>query len=204
MLLLKDNPAAKLLVGGIDEITKDSHAILARFGLYRSSSDSSLRLFDKETKGSLHGEGAAFFLLTNEASHKNIACLEALETFYKPADEAAITTGIRHFLARQELSVDDIDLLITGNNGDKKNDAIFHQVRQDIFPATTAIKYKHLSGDYPTANAFACWLATEIIRQKKIPVWYAGTPVTKPAPRSILIYNHQQMTHHSLILLTAC
>ncbi len=204
MLLLKDQPGAKLLAGGIDEITKDSHAILARFGLYKKDSGSSLQLFTKNTKGTLHGEGAAFFLLTDELSEKNIASIDALETFYKPADEAETITRIRHFLSRQELCVENIDLLITGDNGDTRNDAIFHTVRKDIFPDTSGIKYKHLSGEYPTANAFACWLATEILRQKKIPDWFGGSPGGPAAPRKILIYNHQQMIHHSLILLSTC
>ncbi|XHR94482.1 hypothetical protein ACFJIV_30115 [Mucilaginibacter sp. UC70_90] len=61
--------------------------------------------------------------------------------------------------------------------------------------------YKHLCGEYPTSSAFALWLTANILKTGSVPatIGQATTPVKK-----ILIYNHYQMIHHSLILLSAC
>lgn len=100
MMLLQEGAAQKVLVGGVDEITAASHAILERFGLYKH--------------GAIAGEGATFFLLTAEPSGKDYAVLEGLATFYKPATTADMEANIRRFLSVHSLTRQDIDLVLTG------------------------------------------------------------------------------------------
>jgi hypothetical protein len=121
-LLLKEGEATNVLTGAVDEITKDSRAILSRFGLFRKIED---------------GEGAAFFLLSAEPG---VARLEAIRTFYKPADQREVDRQIRSFL-------DD------------------HGVEPDLVLGEDA--FKPLCGEYPTSSAFALWLATGLIRDGK-------------------------------------
>src|SRR5436305_174656 len=71
MLLIKEQEANNVLVGGVDEITDISHSILTRFGLYKRKPVSNLGLFKTSSKGTIAGEGASFFLLTREASPGN-------------------------------------------------------------------------------------------------------------------------------------
>src|SRR6202012_5911409 len=59
MMLIQEGDSRNVLVGGLDEITDASHAILSRFGLYKH--------------GRINGEGAAFFLLSAASSD---VCLE--------------------------------------------------------------------------------------------------------------------------------
>jgi 3-oxoacyl-(acyl-carrier-protein) synthase len=174
VLLLQEGDAANVLVGSVDEITDTSHALLTRFGLYR--------------RGTIAGEGAAFFLLANTPTENDYARLEGMTTFYKPDGPAEIQREIQSFLEAQAIDPDSIDLVITGNNGDWTNDSIYRELERTTFKDTPLVPYKHLCGEYPTSTSFALWMAAGKIR--------AGA-------RRILIYNHYLSIHHSLLLLSA-
>ena len=204
IMLLKEKEAANVLVGAIDEITNTSHAILSRMGLYKQAQISNLELFKTKSKGTIAGEGAAFFLLANEPSATDYAKLDGLKTFYKPQGIKEIEAHILSFLADQSIGLDEIDLIITGKNGDAKSDEIFDQLQHRIFSKNNLINYKNLCGEYPTATAFALWLAANIIKSATMPtvLEYSG-PKEKPIKR-ILICDHYQSIHHSLLLISAC
>jgi 3-oxoacyl-[acyl-carrier-protein] synthase II len=204
MMLLKENEAKTVLVGAIDEITNISHTILNRLGLYKQETTSNLDLFKTSSKGTIAGEGASFFLLANEPSSKDYAKMDGMQTFYKPAETKEVEDQIAKFLLNHSISMNDVDLVITGKNGDEKADNIFDHLGQTIFKNNTTVNYKNLCGEYPTAAAFAVWLAANIIRDNNIPaVLNNDGPATKDIKR-ILIYNQDQQTHHSLFLLSAC
>jgi 3-oxoacyl-[acyl-carrier-protein] synthase II len=202
IMLLQEGEAANVLVGGMDEITDASHALLTRFGLYRRSPVSNLHLYTGRPKGTIAGEGAAFFLLTNRPAgsdnaragneyaraENDYARLEAITTFYKPSDNAEVERQILSFLAANSIDQDSIDLIITGANGDYTGDAIYRHLESGIFKGKPLTPYKHLCGEYPTSAAFALWMAADRIRK---------------GARRILIYNHYLSVHHSLFLLSA-
>jgi 3-oxoacyl-[acyl-carrier-protein] synthase II len=202
IMLLQEGEAANVLVGGMDEITDTSHALLTRFGLYRRSPVSNLDLYTGRSKGTIAGEGAAFFLLANRPAGSDnaregngnaragsdYARLQGVTTFYKPGSNAEVERQILSFLAANSIDPDSIDLIITGANGDYTGDAIYRHLESGIFKGKPFTPYKHLCGEYPTATAFALWMAADRIRM--------GT-------RSILIYNHYMSVHHSLFLLSA-
>jgi 3-oxoacyl-[acyl-carrier-protein] synthase II len=204
MMLLKEKDAANVLVGAIDEITNTSHAILYRLGLYKQGPVSNFDIYKTKTKGTIAGEGAAFFLLATEPSATDYAKLDGLHTFYKPGGIAEIEKQIASFLQRNALRMDDVDLIITGKNGDASSDAVYDQLAKTVFSNKETINYKHLCGEYPTAASFAMWLAATTIKTGKLPAALNHTtPMDKKINR-ILIYNHYQGIHHSLSLLSAC
>jgi 3-oxoacyl-[acyl-carrier-protein] synthase II len=202
IMLLQEGEAANVLVGGIDEITDTSHALLTRFGLYRRSPVSNLDLYTGRPKGTIAGEGAAFFLLTNRPpgsgndpaqsgnapTQSGNARLQAVSTFYKPASNAEVERKILSFLAASNIDLESIDMIITGANGDYTGDAIYRHLESGIFKGKPLTPYKHLCGEYPTSTAFALWMAADRIRK---------------GARRILIYNHYLSVHHSLFLLSA-
>ncbi len=204
MMLLKENEATNVLVGTIDEITNTSHAILSRMGLYKQGVVSNLDIYKTKTKATIAGEGAAFFLLANNPSATDYAKLDGLLTFYKPEGTTEIEKQILVFLEKQSISMKDIDLIITGKNGDAGGDKVYEQLAQTVFNNKDSINYKHLCGEYPTAAAFAMWLGANIVRSGKVPAAlnYAGSGEKKI--KRVLIYNHYQGIHHSLSLLSAC
>ncbi|MEP7165078.1 MAG: beta-ketoacyl synthase chain length factor [Ferruginibacter sp.] len=204
MLLLKEKEAGNVLVGAIDEITNTSHAILNRMGLYKQGPVSNLDIIKKRSKGTIAGEGASFFLLANEASASDYAKLDGLKTFYKPQGIKEVEDQIVSFLADRSVSFNDIDLIITGRNGDNRTDKAFDQLATGIFSKNDTADYKNLCGEYPTASAFALWVAVNIIKSGRVPATIEYTGAKEKNIKRILIYNHYQHIHHSLLLISAC
>ena len=204
IMLLKENEADNILVGGTDEITDASFTILSRLGLYKRWPVSNLSLFTTSSKGTIGGEGAVFFLLTDKPSADNLAELSGVKAFYKPNDAAEIEQKIISFLAMHALQIDDIDLVITGKNGDLKNDEIYRQLSLSLFNNTALANYKHLCGEYPTSAAFALWLASNMIKKEEVPLVVIERSVKNANPKKVLIYNHYLNKYHSLMLVSAC
>ncbi|MCC6288249.1 MAG: beta-ketoacyl synthase chain length factor [Chitinophagaceae bacterium] len=197
--LLKENAVENILVGGVDEITDTSHELLSRFGLYKQHPGANINLYEGTSKGTIAGEGAAFFLLFNQPSGNGYAKLDGMDTLYKPSSSGEVAGFIHDFLERHNTRAEDIDLLISGENGDAHNDKGYKELKKQLFVNVATQSFKHLCGEYPTATAFALWLAANIIKTGKIPAHSK-----MKAPKKILIYNHYLTIHHSLYLLSAC
>jgi 3-oxoacyl-[acyl-carrier-protein] synthase II len=170
-LLLADEEATTVLVGGIDEITAASYALLSRFGLYRRT---------------IAGEGAAFFLLTSQPSPNDYARLDGVHTFYKPSTDTGVSRELLSFLQVHGLVPGNIDMLITGDNGDEKGDRVYRQI-SSLFPGKPTSTYKQLSGEYPTSASFGLWMAAHQIRS---------------GVGRVLLYNHYLGIYHSVYLLS--
>jgi hypothetical protein len=138
-LLLADKEATTVLVGGIDELTETSRALLERFGLFRRTAA---------------GEGAAFFLLSSEPSGNDFARLDGIATFYKP-DAGTVEQRLMSFLSSEGLAPGDIDLIITGDKD---------EISVSLFPGIPTLTYKHLSGEYPTSSSYGLWLAADQVQ----------------------------------------
>ncbi|HTK18910.1 MAG TPA: beta-ketoacyl synthase chain length factor [Mucilaginibacter sp.] len=199
IMLLREQEADNILVGGIDEITDSSFKVLSRLGLYKRWPVSNLQLLTTESKGTMGGEGAAFFLLSDKASEYNLAELSSVKTLYDTKDIAA---AITKFLTENSLKPEDIDLVITGKNGDVRTDAIYKQVTSSLFQNTSIANYKHLCGDYSTSSSFALWLAANILKKGVIPETVIERQVDNKPPKKVLIYNHYLQKYHSLMLVS--
>src|SRR5688572_7568534 len=156
LLELKDSPLQSLLVGGVDEITPVSHALQKRFGIFKSDGNN-LNLFDERGQGTVNGEGAAYFVLSGEKSSEGQVCIDAVKMLYKPGD-AVLKKEIASFLESASLKNTDIDLVLLGRSGDWKFDRKTDEISSMYFAGSTVGLFKHLSGEYPTAAAFALWL----------------------------------------------
>ena len=202
IMLLNEKETDNILVGGADELTDTSFTILTRLGSYKRQPVSNLDLYSTRSNGSTGGEGAAFFLLTDKPSENNLAELTAIRTIYKPGDLKDIEKRIVAFLAENSITIDDIDLVITGKNGDMRTDELYEGLNASIFKNKTLARYKHLCGEYPTSSAFALWLASNMIKNANVPVITLERGVAT-APKRILIYNHYQKIHHAIMLVSA-
>lgn len=202
MLLLKEQDADSVLVGGIDEMTDASFTVLTRLGLYKRQPVSNLELFNTASKGTIGGEGASFVLLTDKTSPGNMAELRALKTVFKPMEP--IGEIVAAFLAKEGLGVADIDVVVTGKNGDTRNDAVY-EFLPDMFGGNTIANYKHLCGEYPTSSAFGLWFAANVVAEGNVPpVAIQKASDSDRKPKKVLFYNHYQNVYHSLMLLSAC
>lgn len=202
VMLLEEGAATTVLAGAADEITDYSHALLSRFGLYKKDPVTNTDLFSHASKGTIAGEGAAFFLLDKQASGNDYAALEAVQTFYKPGGSGEVAARVLAFLQEQSLTAADIDLVITGRNGDITSDAVYQSLVNTVFSQHAIAHYKQFSGEYPTSTAFALWMAAGILKQGTVP---ASLGIASPEKlQRVLIYNHYQNIHHSLMLVSAC
>lgn len=194
--LMEEGSAESVLLGGLDEIIEKSHAILKRFGLYKTTA-SSEQLLNSDSPGTMAGEGAAFFLLQKNASSNDLAKLVGFKSFYKYKGDMA--SAITEFLKAHQTNPEDIDLVMMGKNGDARYDGLYDKLSQSIFKDVPTINFKQYCGEYPTAGSFGLWLASQILASGHIP----GLKVQNP-PRKILMYNNYQQQYPALYLLSAC
>ncbi len=182
--LLLEEGVSPVLVGAIDEITDDRHAILSRFGLYKKDS------------GNIAGEGAAFFLLSKEPGNDFQAVLKAVQTFYKPEIEPE---DIGRFLAAHEIENETPGLILHAETGHDKAKEKNCQVLKTAFPDTPEFSFKSLCGDFPTSSGFALWFASLLLKEQKAPVWMHGL---KFPLKNIFIHQHDGL-HHSFFLISS-
>jgi 3-oxoacyl-(acyl-carrier-protein) synthase len=205
LMHVSDHPGDKVLLAGIDEMTEAYYRIALNAGYWKKDIGNTLRLLEHGGPGSIAGEGASFFVLSGSEHPGNYARIEGVHTFYRPKDDEETMGFILKFLSGQGLGAGDVDLLITGMNGDSNGDEVYHRITDGLFPTTARAYYKHLCGEYYTASAFATWLAAMILKKQDYPaeILYGNT---QPPGRigNILIYNQNHNTNHALILLTAC
>jgi hypothetical protein len=204
IMILKEGSAQHILAGGVDEITNYSHQVLSRFGIYKKTPVKTMELLNSPDSGTIAGEGAAFFTLGITKEPGTVAELSGVSTLYKPLWEGEVIGHIMKFLEDNNSTPADIDLIITGRNGDIDQDEIYEEIAAALFPEHAEACFKHLCGEYPTAAGFGVWLANAIIAAQEVPeaaVFFGRAP---KQIKKVLLYNHHQGTHHSLVLLTAC
>lgn len=194
-MLLTDNPAQTILTGGVDELTKAGHAIHSRFNKYRK--ENTPYLISPAGDGTWAGEGAAFFMLSG-ADESTVAIAD-VHTFMASSSEQAFQQ-LDNFLKQNQLDTNTIDFLLTGKNGDQKNDLFYDQLIDARFSDQAVGAYKHLCGEYSTSTAFATALAYTILKHQTVPVSVLNSSLNTPI-KTLLIYNTYGQ-HHSLILLT--
>lgn len=204
LMLLQEKQAHHVLVGGIDECTSDFvhlHNYLDRW----KEPVSNLQLLSGKSQGTIAGEGAAFFMISDEAggSHDGIN-VAGIHTFLTaaPADLTDVVRETDIFLEKSGLRNQDIDTVLLGMNGDSGSDNIYHQLMEQYFNDTSSfLYYKHLCGEYYTSSAFALWLALAILKNRNVPDVVTYKCRSTQSPENLLIYNQHHNTEHSLILL---
>jgi 3-oxoacyl-[acyl-carrier-protein] synthase II len=201
MMQIETGSAGMVLTGASDELTPNSFAIMDRMGHWKRKPVNNLNLLDDRTRGTIAGEGAAFFLLGSEKSKGTYAQLSGVGMVSAPASADEVAEGMDRFLAGHGIAPGDIDLLVTGLNGDPSSDAVYHQISGTRFSQSAAAVYKHLCGEYHTSSAFATWLAAGFLRAQNIPsVSLRSSPPRKL--EQILIWNQYRGLDHSFILLS--
>lgn len=122
MMLLSEGKYKNVLVGGVDEIEEIQFRTFDRIGHYKNPETNNLSLFTEKSKGTIAGEGSAFFFLENHPTEKTYARIRSVHTFSNPKGQIEIEKQIETFLSNNSLSVNDLDLVIPGLNGDSDFD----------------------------------------------------------------------------------
>lgn len=203
MMILREGHLQTILAGAMDELTDHSFNILSRFNLYKKEPVTPEALLHSQSRGTIAGEGATCFVLGTQQGNSRVK-LMGLSTIYRPDSPAELATDVMAFLAAHNCAPEHVDLLITGRNGDANGDAWYAQIEQQLFNNKSIACFKHLSGEYPTVAAFGMWMGARSIAGEQLPVHVMFNGAAPVSPQRVLIYNHHQQTHHSLILLHAC
>jgi 3-oxoacyl-(acyl-carrier-protein) synthase len=202
MMLLIEKKYANVLLGGVDEIEEIQFNTFDRIGYYKNPGVNNLELLADQSKGTIAGEGSAFFLLESHQTANTYAKINDVHTFSNPVSNLQHEDIMQHFLSQNELSIKDIDMVVLGLNGDTEFDGIYHDLNTSLFKDNRQVYYKHLCGDYLTSSAFALWASALMVHHQKIPkIMNVNNKVVEKI-QNILIYNQHRNKYHSLILVS--
>ncbi len=190
--LLVESEAQYILLGAADEITPKSHTIMQRLGVYKRQANS-LDLPLSDTKGTMAGDGAAFFVVSSQMHDAALAKLVSFKNYYKP--KKLVSDLLQSFMEENNVNSEAIDLVIMGSSGDKKENQHYNDLAQQFFLNNDITTYKQYCGEYPTSSAFALWMAAQILNKQR---WQQ-----KPV-KNILIYNNYLLNYPVFYLLSAC
>lgn len=195
--LLAEENMDNILVGAYDEVSDYKYAAMKKTKELRALPCSSSDIYGEQSNGIIAGEGAAFFVLGKTATEKCYGVFAGNETFYKPT-EKEIAERISAFLAKHHLQLKDVDVVISGINGEKETDATRIATSKNLFAASTVTAFKHLCGEYMTASAFAFWLAAQMLKTQRVPAEIILEDRMR-APKIVLLYNSFK-AYHSVML----
>jgi hypothetical protein len=199
-MLLKENPLNTYLVGGVDEIGIKNYNIDRLQGWYKTEPVSSRQLYEINSPGCIAGEGAAMFLVNNKKKNA-VAKLEVLTTLHSE-EEATVRERLQWFLDKHLRTGEKIDLFLTGENGDNRLSHFFFASESILDKEVTVARFKHMSGEYPTASGFALWVGCQVLGSEDIPQHMIKKESIKTEYKNILIYNNHKGREHSFMLVS--
>ncbi len=202
-LQLETNEAQNILVGGVDELTQHHIDIYTLIGHVKTEPTVASRLLNSNSKGAILGEGANFFVVSNQKEASNYAELIAVQTYNTLAIEN-LESAATNFLKEHDLNPKDIDVLILGSNGDVGFDTYYDTLGKALFNNTQQLYYKHLIGEFHTATSFAVWLGAKVLKSQTVPEAVKLNAIEASEVNTILIYNQYRGENHSFVLLRKC
>lgn len=201
IMLLNEGNKSNILLGGFDEITEESWLIKTKIDFFKANTTNNLNILNNKQVGAQAGEGSSFFVLSNKETTNAYAKVVDVDMFFRPKNNRVVEDRICAFMKKHSYSVNDIDLIILGYNGDQEFDRIYTHVEETLFANNKLAYYKHLCGEYDTSTSFATWIAARIIKENIIPDILLRKGHVKEEIRNVLIYNQFRNINHSLILL---
>ena len=202
MMQLNENPSANLLIGSYDEAAEVQYKASIRANHFKVESINNLKLFETKTKGSIQGEGAAFFLLSATASPTTWCSIRDVHMVYKPTPNQ-LHDEVQNFLKKNNTKDTEVDVVINGASGDIDHDVLINELINNTVPESFEIRFKHLSGEYSTSTSFAIWLGASILKKQEIPVAVRLQPQRNTKGMdTILVINHYMGKIFTFILMT--
>lgn len=202
VLLSREMENCVILTGAVDELTETSHAIISRFNKYRENVVSS-KMCESPAAGTMAGEGAAFFLLSNQNHSGAIARLDGMSMLYDPGKIEDRKYWLNTFLDENDSRREDIGLILVGRNGDSSHDQLYPELESVFSPLANCFTYKNFCGEYPTSTSFAMWMATETIRTGTLPLYNQPFNL-QDEKKKILLLSSDIHGHNSAFLLSSC
>jgi len=180
---LKSGKINSALVGAHDELTPSHFTMLKKSGYLGKPNQT------------FAGETSVAMMISTEKSKHALCKIVAVEKVYGEGARAL----------RPAFKLTDNDYIMTGANGDKKNDEMYYDHCSKWFPNVPLLQYKNIFGESYTAPALGVYAATVCLQKVKIPDFLFidkndALKILKPKSR-ILCYNQFENKHHTFILL---
>lgn len=204
LMQINDGTASDILVGAIDEMTLNHLRITRRIGLWKMEPVNNLQMGIDPSPGALAGEGAAFFVIGATPGASAYAKISDVETWFNLNGLLNIHASAEKFLAKNNLTPSEIDVVILGNNGDSNFDHLYASFADPFFTGIAQAHYKHLCGEYHTATGFGLWAASNILKRQQFPEILHLNGLIPSRLKNILIYNQFRNVNHAMMLVQAC
>ncbi|WP_452227149.1 beta-ketoacyl synthase N-terminal-like domain-containing protein [Lacinutrix cladophorae] len=201
-LQLELDEEKNILIGGVDEIGEHTTKIHKLVNHVKAEAIKTSDVINAQTPGAVFGEGANFFVLSNEKQASTYAEITALKT-YNTLPETEVLHEASNFLKENNINIEDIDLLVLGNNGDVDFDTFYTKLTEG-FINTQQAYYKHLCGEFNTASSFGFWLASKVLKTQTLPEAVKLNNKDTASFKNILLYNQYRGENHSFTLLKQC
>ncbi|MCG2460173.1 beta-ketoacyl synthase chain length factor [Flavobacteriaceae bacterium F89] len=203
LMQLEGKEAQYVLVGGVDELGEHTTKVHKLVHHIKEQVEDSLKVLGCNTKGAIFSEGANFFVLSNEKRANTYAELCDVG-IYNTLSKAELTDTVTTFLRENGVALEELDLVVIGNNGDEEFDGFYNTLGEGLFKDIPQAYYKHLCGEFNTASAFGVWLASKILRTGQVPEIVKLNDKSISKPKNVLLYNQYRGENHSLVLLKKC
>ena len=202
-LTLQEDETSTILVGGIDELGEHTTKLHELVQHVKQKEVATLDLLNSKSTGTIFGEGAAFFVLSDKKQESTYAQLKDVEIISSLKMES-LEDRVNHFLKRNGVSIDAIDAVVLGNNGDVAYDIFYNELQSGVFTNTQQLCYKHLFGEFNTVSSFGLWIASKVLKTQKTPAVLRVNSIEPKTYKNILLYNQYRGENHSLVLIGAC
>lgn len=161
------------LVTGNDEMTPSYYNILQRAGYVGQAGQVPA------------GEASAAFMLTTDSC--GVLC---------EIEEVKIIYGLEALAE----NIQSVDAILTGVNGDQKNDGVYREIL-DKLPEAPLVRYKHIFGECYTASALGMYAAAHLLDKGEIPAFMTEGNENLTDVRRLLVVNHSDGKDISMIIL---
>lgn len=187
LIQLQNSKRENILLGGYDELSPIFSKIMRRLPS---------RHFPN---GGFEGETAVSMLLSNKKENNRLCCIEDVQMNYK----TDLQKMWIDFLDRNHLTMEDIDLVFTGVNGNEENDFVYRQTVQSLFPSKPLARYKHLFGENFTSSGLGIYAAATCLQKQYVPEHLRyGENQKIDSVKRVLFYNHSENKEHTFVLMT--
>ncbi|GAB3420429.1 beta-ketoacyl synthase chain length factor [Niabella aquatica] len=197
-MLINEHPGHNYLVGGVDEISSYNYNIDYLAGWY-SKTKTSNELYTSDLPATIAGEGATMFIVNNNPD-KALAKLKAIQIFHS-GDDRLVTEKFTQFIS-QNVPHRDNTIFITGENGDNRFIPLYVKCEEAFGSAIPVVRYKHITGEYPTVSSFALWLACQALQLQNLPPHFYKNEHNLTQIKHIILYNQYQGRQHSFTFVT--
>ncbi|MBX2920984.1 MAG: beta-ketoacyl synthase chain length factor [Chitinophagaceae bacterium] len=194
-MMLHENPQAVYLLGAVDEISAYNYNIDHLNGWYKKEPVKSRNLYSSITEGSLAGEGAVMFTVSNQETNA-VAKVKGFDTLHT-TNEHTVKEALAAFLKKHLHADEKPGIFFTGENGDNRMLKYYSAAESVFDEATTIARFKHMSGEFETASAMALWLACNL--PDRLPAHCIKKEGAANSAGNIIIYNNYKGVQHAFI-----